>query len=202
MPACGSTLAESVVGPGLAAVCEAQLLRQWPGAWSAWLGFNWNTQFSTSNVGPHPHAAGNLYVILYWTACPHKHASRRCFFRGWRFKYNTRKRALSKKEVLNSSEPSLFPIVLALKQLSKAKTSVLCPFSVIKSRRNTHQSILQPWIGLEMSLCKFILSSFLWNCQKVYPYEEIFLFFTLILTFSCCSLSMANIGDEVIYQIC
>ena len=34
------------------------------------------------------------------------------------------------------------------------------------------------------------------------PYEEILdisLFFTLILTFSCCSLSMANTGDEVIY---
>ena len=33
-------------------------------------------------------------------------------------------------------------------------------------------------------------------------YEEILdisLFFTLILTFSCCSLSMANTGDEVIY---
>ena len=33
-------------------------------------------------------------------------------------------------------------------------------------------------------------------------YEEILdinLLFTLILTFSCCSLSMANTGDEVIY---
>ena len=33
-------------------------------------------------------------------------------------------------------------------------------------------------------------------------YEEILdisLFFTLILTFSCCSLSMANTGDAVIY---
>ena len=28
---------------------------------------------------------------------------------------------------------------------------------------------------------------------------DISLFFTLILTFSCCSLSMANTGDEVIY---
>ena len=54
-----------------------------------------------------------------------------------------------------------FPIVIALKQLFKAKTSVLCPFPVMKSRRNTHQSILHPWIGLEMSFCKFIFNSFL-----------------------------------------
>ena len=36
----------------------------------------------------------------------------------------------------------------------------------------------------------------------LYTYEEILdisLFFTLILTFSCCILSMANTGDEVIY---
>ena len=36
----------------------------------------------------------------------------------------------------------------------------------------------------------------------LFTYEEILdisLFFTLILTFSCCSLSMANTGDEVIY---
>ena len=36
----------------------------------------------------------------------------------------------------------------------------------------------------------------------IQAYEEILdisLFFTLILTFSCCSLSMANTGDEVIY---
>ena len=39
-------------------------------------------------------------ICLYWTACPREHAS----FRGWRFKYNTRKCALSKVEVLNLSE--------------------------------------------------------------------------------------------------
>ena len=46
-----------------------------------------------------------------------------------------------------------------------------------------------------------------WFCPSVSlsvspAYEEILdisLFFTLILTFSCCSLSMANTGDEVIY---
>ena len=38
--------------------------------------------------------------------------------------------------------------------------------------------------------------------HSVFTYEEILdisLFFTPILTFSCCSLSMANTGDEVIY---
>ena len=48
-----------------------------------------------------------------------------------------------------------FPIVIALKQLFKAKTSVLYLFPVMKSRWNTHQSILQPWIGREMSFCKY-----------------------------------------------
>ena len=55
----------------------------------------------SSDVGPHPHAAENFYVILYWTACPREHAFGRCSFRGWRFKYSTRKCALSKVEVLN-----------------------------------------------------------------------------------------------------
>ena len=60
----------------------------------------------SSDVGPYPHAAGNLYVILYWIACPREHAFRRCSFRGWRFKYNTRKCTLSNVEVLNLSELS------------------------------------------------------------------------------------------------
>ena len=66
-----------------------------------------STVDSLDHVGPHPHAAGNLYAILYSTACPREHAFRRCSFRGWRFKYNTRKRALSKVEVLNLPELSV-----------------------------------------------------------------------------------------------
>ena len=47
-------------------------------------------------------------------------------------------------------------------------------------------------LSVRVSCCMLFSSS----------YEEILdisLFFTLILTFSCCSLSIANTGDEVIY---
>ena len=60
-----------------------------------------------SDVGPQPRAAGNLYIILYRTARPHEHAFRRCAFREWRLKYNTKKCALGKVQALNSSEPSV-----------------------------------------------------------------------------------------------
>ena len=91
-------------------------------------------------------------------------------------KYNTRKCALSKSGGAEFIWTiwfflcffSEFPIVIALKQLCKAKTSVLilCPFPLMKSRRNTHQSILQPLIDLEMSFCKFIFNSFLPELPK------------------------------------
>ena len=44
-------------------------------------------------------------------------------------------------EVVSTICSFWFPIIL-----------VLCTFPVIKSRRNTHQSILQPWHGMGMSL--------------------------------------------------
>ena len=91
------------------------------------------------NVGPHPLAAGNLYVVLYWTACPRERPFRCCPFRGWQFKYNTRKCALRKVEVLNLSELSVlsnFQSFLRLNQLFKFKTYGSRPFPVIKSRLN------------------------------------------------------------------
>ena len=43
------------------------------------------------------------------------------------------------------------------------------------------------------------LSLLLCWCEAYEEILDISLFLTLILTFSCCSLSMANTGDEVIY---
>ena len=77
----------------------------------------------------------------------------------------------------------------------------------------THDSGQQFWVGydsqsdgliLHVSLHDYCVShSDHCSQQHRHSYEEISdisLFFTLILTFSCCSLSMANTGDEVIYR--
>ena len=56
--------------------------------------------------------------------------------------------------------------------------------------------------GASLSIMSHQTYSSTWSKECLPPYEEILdisLYFTLILTFSCCSLSMANTGDEVIY---
>ena len=83
--------------------------------------------------------------------------------------------------------------------------------------RNTINVIVQMLIKVRVTTCipykgctQLIINSIalqMFTTKQVVvtksgTYEEILdisLFFTLILTFSCCSLSMANTGDEVIY---
>ena len=84
-----------------------------------------NTQSHGSDVGPHP------VRPEIWTARPREHAFRRCSFREWQFKYNTRKCVLGKVQALNSSEPSVpsdFQSFLRLSNFLKQKSSCYAYF--------------------------------------------------------------------------